>query len=79
MVLHMVIQPKHAVTKLKKSIDTAKGPKMKDLSDIEAEKKKKKKMSEMVATYQEQGLKGLFEALKKKSQMKSQQVLLLKK
>ena len=50
---------------VKKSIDTSKGPKMKDLSDIEAEKKKKKKMSEMVATYQEQGLKGLFATLVK--------------
>ena len=50
---------------VKKSIDTAKGPKMKDLSDIEAEKKKKKKMSEMVATYHEQGLKGLFATLVK--------------
>ena len=50
---------------VKKSIDTSKGPKMKDLSDIEAEKKKKKKMSEMVATYQEQGLKGLFASLVK--------------
>ena len=50
---------------VKKSIDTAKGPKMKDLSDIEAEKKKKKKMSEMVAIYQEQGLKGLFATLVK--------------
>ena len=38
---------------------------MKDLSAIEAEKKKKKKMSEMIATYEQQGLKGLFEALKK--------------
>lgn len=50
---------------VKKSIDTSKGPKMKELSDIEAEKKKKKKMSEMVATYQEQGLKGLFATLVK--------------
>ena len=50
---------------VKKSIDTAKGPKMKELSDIEAEKKKKKKMSEMVALYQEQGLKGLFASLVK--------------
>ena len=50
---------------VKKSIDTSKGPKMKDLSDIEAEKKKKKKMSEMVAIYQEQGLKGLFATLVK--------------
>jgi hypothetical protein len=38
---------------------------MKELSDIEAEKKKKKKMSEMVALYQEQGLKGLFASLVK--------------
>jgi hypothetical protein len=49
----------------KHAVDTLKGPKMKDLSDIEAEKKKKKKMSEMVATYQEQGLKGLFATLVK--------------
>jgi len=49
----------------KHAVDTLKGPKMKDLSDIEAEKKKKKKMSEMVATYQEQGLKGLFASLVK--------------
>jgi len=50
---------------VKRPVDDVKGPKMKELSDIEAEKKKKKKMSEMVALYQEQGLKGLFEALKK--------------
>jgi hypothetical protein len=49
----------------KHAVDTLKGPKMKELSDIEAEKKKKKKMSEMIATYEQQGLKGLFEALKK--------------
>ena len=49
----------------KHAVDTLKGPKMKELSDIEAEKKKKKKMSEMVATYQEQGLKGLFATLVK--------------
>lgn len=47
---------------IKKSIDTAKGPKMKDISDIEAEKKKKKKFSEMVETYVEGGIKGLFES-----------------
>ena len=47
----------------KHAVDTLKGPKMKELSDIEAEKKKK--MSEMVATYQEQGLKGLFASLVK--------------
>jgi hypothetical protein len=49
----------------KHAVDTLKGPKMKELSDIEAEKKKKKKMSEMVALYQEQGLKGLFASLVK--------------
>lgn len=49
----------------KHAVDTLKGPKMKELSDIEAEKKKKKKMSEMVATYHEQGLKGLFATLVK--------------
>ena len=50
---------------VKRPVDDVKGPKMKELSDIEAEKKKKKKMSEMVATYQEQGLKGLFATLVK--------------
>jgi len=50
---------------VKRPVDDVKGPKMKELSDIEAEKKKKKKMSEMVATYQEQGLKGLFASLVK--------------
>lgn len=48
---------------VKRPVDDAKGPKMKDLKAIESEKKKK--MSEMVATYKEQGLKGLFESLKK--------------
>ncbi len=48
---------------VKRPVDDAKGPKMKELKAIESEKKKK--MSEMVATYKEQGLKGLFEALKK--------------
>ena len=48
---------------IKRPVDDAKGPKMKELKAIESEKKKK--MSEMVATYKEQGLKGLFEALKK--------------
>jgi hypothetical protein len=43
-------------------VDTLKGP---SKSELEAMKSKKKKMSEMVATYKEQGLKGLFEALKK--------------
>jgi hypothetical protein len=48
---------------IKRPVDDAKGPKMKELKAIESEKKKK--MSEMVATYKEQGLKGLFESLKK--------------
>jgi hypothetical protein len=47
----------------KHAVDTISGPKTKELKSIESEKKKK--MSEMVATYKEQGLKGLFEALKK--------------
>jgi hypothetical protein len=47
----------------KHAVDTISGPKTKELKAIESEKKKK--MSEMVATYKEQGLKGLFEALKK--------------
>jgi hypothetical protein len=50
---------------VKRPVDDIKGPKMKELSDIEAEKKKKKKMSEMVTLYQEQGLKGLFASLVK--------------
>ena len=45
------------------AVDTLAGPKTKELKAIEAEKKKK--MSEMISTYKEQGLKGLFEALKK--------------
>jgi len=45
---------------VKKSIDTAKGPKMKDISDIEAEKKKKKKFSESLEIFKESGIKGLF-------------------
>ena len=49
---------------VKKSVDTAKGPKMKDLEAIEGEKKKKK-FSEMVETYVEGGIKGLFEGWKK--------------
>jgi len=47
----------------KHAVDTLSGPKTKELKAIESEKKKK--MSEMVATYKEQGLKGLFEALNK--------------
>ena len=50
---------------VKKSIDTAKGPKMKDIESIEAEKKKKKKFSEMVETYVQSGIQGLFEGWKK--------------
>jgi hypothetical protein len=48
---------------VKKSIDTAKGPKMKDIAGIEAEKKTKKKFSEMVESYVESGIKGLFESI----------------
>ena len=49
---------------VKKSVDSAKGPKMKDLEAIEGEKKKKK-FSEMVESYVEGGIKGLFEGWKK--------------
>ena len=49
---------------VKKSVDTAKGPKMKDLEAIESEKKKKK-FSEMVETYVQSGIQGLFEGWKK--------------
>lgn len=45
---------------VKKSIDTAKGPKSKDIESIEAEKKKKKKFSEMVESYIHSGVKSLF-------------------
>jgi hypothetical protein len=50
---------------IKKSIDTAKGPKMKDIASIEAEKKTKKKFTEMVESYVESGIKGLFESFVK--------------
>jgi hypothetical protein len=50
---------------IKKDVDTIKGPKMKDLSDIEAEKKKKKKFSEMVESYTTGGIKSLFASLVK--------------
>jgi len=47
-------------------VDTLRGPKEKELKDIEAEKKKKqKKFSEMVNLYQEKGLKSLSEMLVK--------------
>ena len=46
------------------AVDTLKGPKEKELKDIEAEKKKKK-FSEMVNLYQEKGLKALSEMLVK--------------
>ena len=49
---------------VKKSVDAAKGPKMKDLEAIEGEKKKKK-FSEMVETYVQSGIQGLFEGWKK--------------
>ena len=45
----------------KSSIDTLKGPKEKELKDIEAEKKKKKPFSEMVDSYKTTGLKSLKE------------------
>jgi len=48
------------------AVDTLRGPKEKELKDIEAEKKKKqKKFSEMVNLYQEKGLKSLSEMLVK--------------
>ena len=46
------------------AVDVMKGPKEKELKDIEAEKKKKK-FSEMVNLYQEKGLKSLSEMLAK--------------
>jgi len=50
---------------VKKAVDTVKGPKMKDIASIEAEKKTKKKFSEMVESYVESGIKGLFESFVK--------------
>ena len=48
------------------AVDTLRGPKEKELKDIEAEnKKKQKKFSEMVNLYQEKGLKSLSEMLVK--------------
>jgi len=46
------------------AVDTLRGPKEKELKDIDAEKKKKK-FSEMVNLYQDKGLKSLSEMLKK--------------
>jgi hypothetical protein len=46
------------------AVDTLRGPKEKELKDIDAEKKKKK-FSEMVNLYQEKGLKSLSEMLVK--------------
>lgn len=46
------------------AVDTLRGPKEKELKDIEAEKKKKK-FSEMVNLYQQKGLKALSEMLVK--------------
>ena len=45
---------------------------MKDLEDIEAEKKKKKKFTESLETYLEGGIKGLFESLKKEELVKEE-------
>jgi len=53
---------------IKKSIDTAKGPKMKDIASIESEKKKKK-FTESLETYLEGGIKGLFESMMKKKEV----------
>jgi hypothetical protein len=50
---------------VKKAVDTVKGPKMKDIASIEAEKKTKKKFSEMVESYVQGGIQGLFEGWKK--------------
>ena len=47
---------------VKKSVDSAKGPKMKDLEAIEGEKKKKK-FSEMVNSYKDGGLKSIVEMI----------------
>ena len=52
------------------AVDTLRGPKEKELKDIEAEKKKKQKkkpFSEMLETYKSAGLKSLFEAIEEKS------------
>ena len=46
------------------AFDVLKGPKDKELKSIESEKKKKK-MSEMVATYKESGMKAFFESIEK--------------
>jgi len=52
------------------AVDTLRGPKEKELKDIEAEKKKKQKkkpFSEMLETYKSAGLKSLFEAIEEKA------------
>lgn len=46
------------------AFDVLKGPKEKELKSIESEKKKKK-MSEMVATYRDGGMKAFFESIEK--------------
>ena len=46
------------------AFDVLKGPKDKELKSIESEKKKKK-MSEMVATYKDGGMKAFFESIEK--------------
>jgi hypothetical protein len=50
---------------IKRPVDDAKGPKMKDIESIEAEKKKKKKFSEMVESFSTGGIKSLFASLVK--------------
>ena len=50
---------------IKRPVDDAKGPKMKDIESIEAEKKTKKKFSEMVESFSAGGIKSLFASLVK--------------
>jgi hypothetical protein len=54
------------------AVDTLSGPKDKELKAIESEKKKKK-FSEDLDLYKENGIKGLFEAWAKKKAMKEEQ------
>lgn len=50
------------------AVDVMKGPKEKELKDIEAEKKKKK-FSEMVDTYKNEGIKSFLESIKKEEEI----------
>ena len=58
----------------KHAVDTLAGPKTKELKAIESEKKKKK-FSEDLDLYKEQGIKGLFEAWGKKKKMAEEEVV----